>query len=60
MTWLIWFRAKTFRIYTLAFILMIIASLLLYPAAKNNNVNEIWLLIGVFVFANLIVLGIKK
>ena len=59
MTWIKWLRASIFRIYSLAFILMLISSIFLYPAAKSGAADWIWLLLGLFIFANLILLGIK-
>ena len=54
-----WLRKSTFRIYSLAFILMLISSLLLYPAAKSGAADWIWLLLGIFILTNLMLLVIK-
>jgi hypothetical protein len=59
MQWINWLLAKKLRVYALVFILMALSSLLMYPAAQAGVQEWIWFLLGVFVFANLIVLWIK-
>ena len=56
MRWLNWLRASSFRVFTLAFFLMTIPAVLLYPAAQSGSTVSILLLIGVIALANLLVL----
>jgi hypothetical protein len=59
MKWIKWLQASTYRIYSLVFLLMLISSLFLYPAARSGTANWIWPLLGIFIFANLVLLIIK-
>lgn len=54
-----WLLAKQFRLYSLVFILMTIPAVLLYPATQSGATGLTLFLLGIIVFANLIVLGIK-
>jgi hypothetical protein len=56
MHWFTWLRTSSFRINTLALILMLITPILLYQAAQAGSTNLIWLLIGILALANLIIL----
>lgn len=56
MRWVNWLRASSMRVFTLAFFLMVIPPILLYPAAQSGSTELIWLLIGVITLANIIVL----
>ena len=50
---------NTFLIHTIAFLLMILPPVLLYFAARSENVPAIWLLLSLFVVGNLLALSIK-
>jgi hypothetical protein len=39
---------------------MILAAILMFLAAERNAEWSIWLALGIFVFANLLVIGIKS
>lgn len=60
MRWIYWLRASSFRIFTLAFFLMVIPPVLLVPAAQAGSIELTWLLIGVIACANLIVLWMDR
>jgi hypothetical protein len=60
LSWLYSISKNPFRSYTLAFMLMIITPLLMYPAAQANQTELIWFFIGIFVVANMLVLGIMR
>jgi hypothetical protein len=59
MQWINWLLVAKFRVNAFAFILMILSSFFMYPAAQTGSIYLIWFLLSVFIFANLIVLGIK-
>lgn len=52
-------QKHTYEIHTLAFVLMVLASLGLYFAAGASSAAWIWALLGVFGLANLLVLFVK-
>jgi len=54
-----WLRKNRFEAYTLAFLMMIVPSALLYPSAEHNAFGLIWILISVIILANLFVLALK-
>jgi hypothetical protein len=59
MPWVNWLLASKIRVYAFVFFLMILSSILMVPAAQTGAKEWIWLLLGVFIFANVIVLWMK-
>ena len=54
-----WLRKHKFEAHLTAFSLMILASIGLYIIADAGMMVLIWILIGVFVLANLLAMAIK-
>jgi len=53
-------RSNLISFYTFIFVAMILAAILMFLAAERNSEWSIWLALGIFVFANLLVIGIKS
>jgi hypothetical protein len=51
-----WIQKNTYPVHTLAFVLMILASLGMYTAAEKGSPAGMWALIALFVVANLLAL----
>jgi hypothetical protein len=49
-------KKHTFRIHTAAFLLMVLPSIGLYFAVSAGSIPAVWVLIGMFVLANLMIL----
>jgi hypothetical protein len=54
-----WLRKNTFNVHLAAFMLMVIPGALLYPAGINQAVGWIWVLIGLVVTGNILVLLVR-
>jgi hypothetical protein len=54
-----WLQRRTYSIHTLTFLVMILASLGLYPAAQSGSIPWIWTLIGLFAISNGLLLVVK-
>ncbi len=54
-----WLHKNAYTIHTLAFVLMLLASLGLYFAAQAGSQTWIWILLAVFSLANILVLFVK-
>jgi hypothetical protein len=54
-----WLHKNTFKIHVAAFLLMIISSGLLYPAATSQAVGWVWVLLGLVVTGNILVLLVR-
>jgi hypothetical protein len=48
-------KQQKFSIHTIAFLLMVISAVVLYPLARVEAVGWIWSFLAVFVVANLLV-----
>jgi hypothetical protein len=51
-----WIQKNIYPVHTLAFVLMILASLGMYAAAEKGSPAGMWALMAVFVAANLLAL----
>jgi hypothetical protein len=54
-----WARKNTFKIHSVAFVLMIVPAALLYPAGASQSMGWIWFLIGLVVTGNILVLLVR-
>jgi len=54
-----WLEEHTYPIHTLAFLVMILASLGLYLAAQSGSIPWMWTLIGLFAISNGLLLVVK-
>lgn len=54
-----WFKTHVFQIHSLAFLLIVTASIALYPAAENQDIAAILALIAVVVLGNLLALSVN-
>jgi hypothetical protein len=54
-----WLQRHTYSIHTLAFLVMILASLGLYLAAQSGSMPWMWTLIGLFAVSNGLLLVVK-
>lgn len=52
----VWLSEHRFQVHGTAFMLMVLAPVPMFLAARNGEADLIWILLGVFVFANLLVL----
>lgn len=52
-------RKNPFAIHTIAFFLMVISPMFLYFAARGGTNGWIWVLLGIFVAGNILVLLTK-
>ena len=51
-----WLRANKFKVHLSAFLLMILSAIGMFLAANNDVIGIIWALLGVVVFANIVVI----
>jgi hypothetical protein len=49
-------KKNTFRIHTAAFLLMVLPSIGLYFAAATGSIPVVWVLLGLFITANILIL----
>lgn len=54
-----WLRAHKFESHLTAFILMVLTPIGLYFAANTDTIGLVWVLLGVFVLANLLAIFLK-
>ena len=54
-----WLRNKTFKVHLAAFLLMIVPGALLYLAGIRQDVVWIWVLLGLVVTGNVLVLLVR-
>lgn len=52
-------QKHSYAIHSIAFVMMVLASLALYFAAGSGSTAWIWVLLGLFGLANLLVLFVK-
>jgi hypothetical protein len=54
-----WLHEHSYAVHLLALAIMVIAAWLLYPAALAGTTWSIWVLLSLFVFANLLELSVR-
>lgn len=54
-----WLREHAFKVHLAAFLLMIVPGALLYPAGANQAVEWVWMLLGLVVTGNILVLLVR-
>ena len=59
MTIIKWLRKNTFQVHLIAFLLMITSSVLLYSAAERGDIPLMWLLVGLFITGNVLVILVR-
>jgi hypothetical protein len=59
MTVIKWLKKNTFKVHLIAFLLMITSSVLLYSAAERGNFPLMWLLVGLFITGNILVILVR-
>jgi hypothetical protein len=59
MTVIKWLKKNTFKVHLIAFLLMITSSVLLYSAAERGNIPLMWLLVGLFITGNILVILVR-
>ena len=59
MQWIAWLLATPYRAHTLSFVIMVVCAILMVPTARLGVEDLVWLLIGLFALANLLILGAK-
>ena len=54
-----WLNRNTFKVHLAAFLLMTIPAALLYPSGANGAVGWIWVLLGLVITGNFLVLLVR-
>lgn len=54
-----WIKKHKFESHLAIFLMIIIPSMLMYPIGMNSNTTWTWVLLGIIVIANIILLVIK-
>jgi hypothetical protein len=54
-----WLRAHQFKVHTIAFLMMVLPPVPLYYAAINGNALAMYLLLGIVILGNILVLFVR-